>query len=310
MSRPVRGRLAAFRTQLYAGKALILCLVMLGMQAPCSAQSSTLDRIARRGYVVLGHREAELPFSYVVDGQVQGYSHEICMKVVEGLRHQLNRPQLAVRYVPVTTATRFILMGRGAIDLECGTNSNTAERRKLADFSLPHFVAAPRILSLRKHGWQTVRDLHGHSVVAATGSYSVEQLNAQARAGHLNIAVVLSRSYQEAFAKLSSGKVTAMVGDEALLAGLVASAPEPGHYQLSSSGISRAQPSALMLPPADPAFKALVNRILRQLYESREIDALYRRWFESPIPPAGVQLGLPMSDALRTIFRQPSRYQE
>jgi glutamate/aspartate transport system substrate-binding protein len=65
-----------------------------------------------------------------------------------------------------------------------------------------------------------------------------------------------------------------------------------------------------MLRRDDPAFKKLVDDTLAELVRSGEFVALYKKWFESPIPPRGVTLGAPMSkeleDNLKALSDKPA----
>jgi hypothetical protein len=45
----------------------------------------------------------------------------------------------------------------------------------------------------------------------------------------------------------------------------------------------------------------LVDETLAKLMRSGEFEKLYTQWFESPIPPRGINIQLPMSDALSSI---------
>ncbi len=65
-----------------------------------------------------------------------------------------------------------------------------------------------------------------------------------------------------------------------------------------------------MLPAKDEAFKAAVNEALRQLFISGEIRKIYDRWFMSPIPPAGLNMHLPMSPELEALFANPQEYKD
>ena len=56
----------------------------------------------------------------------------------------------------------------------------------------------------------------------------------------------------------------------------------------------------------DPAFKALVDGTLVGLMKSGAFADLYRRWFEAPVPPRGLNLEFPMSDKLKELIRTPS----
>lgn len=285
------------------------CAAMFSAVAPAWAED-TLSRIARTGTVLIGHRQGEVPFSYVADGKVTGYSVEICLEVVEAMRRRLGLTRLEVRFVPVTPATRFIMIGAGKIDVECAATTNTAERRKLAEFSYPHYVSATRFVARRKDGLAKLVDLAGRSVATTTGTVNVEQLNALNRKEKLNISVLLSRSHQEAFDLVSTGRASAFVMDDILLAGLVASSPDPSEYVISREALSPPEPYGIAMPPGDLAFKDMFNREMLQLFENGEIARLYERWFTQPMPPDGNNMKLPLSDDMKAVFAAPRLYEQ
>ncbi|MBV8260424.1 MAG: amino acid ABC transporter substrate-binding protein, partial [Paraburkholderia sp.] len=39
---------------------------------------------------------------------------------------------------------------------------------------------------------------------------------------------------------------------------------------------------------------------------SSEATAIYHKWFESPIPPKGLNLNFPMSDDMKALFKNPN----
>ncbi|WP_434560342.1 transporter substrate-binding domain-containing protein [Pseudomonas sp. Z4-20] len=57
---------------------------------------------------------------------------------------------------------------------------------------------------------------------------------------------------------------------------------------------------------AFPRFLALVNATLADLYKSGEINAIYDRWFQKPIPPKGLNLEFPMTSELKAIIAKPT----
>ena len=105
-------------------KLLKILAVMVGagvIAGAASAQESgTLKKIKETGVITLGVRDSSDPFSYLDDKQsYQGYSIDICMKVVGQVRNSLGMSELKVKMNPVTSATRIPLMANGTIDLEC-----------------------------------------------------------------------------------------------------------------------------------------------------------------------------------------------
>ena len=61
--------------------------VSAAASAPAVATEPTITTLKRRGTILIGHREAALPFSFVVDGRPRGYAIDLCLRLVEGLRH-------------------------------------------------------------------------------------------------------------------------------------------------------------------------------------------------------------------------------
>jgi glutamate/aspartate transport system substrate-binding protein len=59
------------------------------------------------------------------------------------------------------------------------------------------------------------------------------------------------------------------------------------------------EPYAIMLRKDDPAFKKLVDDTVAGMMKSGEFEALYRKWFMSPIPPKNINLNAPMSKELQ-----------
>ncbi|WP_260851352.1 amino acid ABC transporter substrate-binding protein [Halomonas sp. C22] len=288
----------------------LMGLLLLAMGMASAQTGSTLARIQQDHTILIGHREHEEPFSYVVEGRPIGYSIDICQAVVDSISARLGGPALAVTFVPVTPANRFILLSKGDIDLECGVTTNTAERRRQAAFSYPHYFSTTRYVSLTKNALDRIEDLTGRSVVSTTGTLNIEQLNAMNREQGLNISVMLSRSHDEAFTMVAAEQASAFVMDDILLAGLVASDASPERFHISSEALSDPEPYGLMLRRDDPEFLAWVNEALRALYQSGDMLALYEKWFLSPIPPDQQVVGLPMSPQLEAVLTHPEAFAE
>lgn len=273
--------------------------------------TGTLAKIADTGVIAIGYREAEPPFSFQdADGTVVGFSIDLCLQIIERVREHLGRDDIVVDYVVATPATRFILVKTGQVDLECAATTNNAERREMVDYSYPHFMTATHFVSRRADNIGSIADLAGRSVASASGTVNIDQLNALNRAQNLNIAVMPTRSNEEAFQLVVSGRASAFVMDGILLAAMVAETADPSIYVLSSDTMSEPEPYGLLLKHGDTAFKTLVNETLEAIYTSGDIDVLYAKWFTSPIPPRGANLNLPLSPDLAAAFRTPVEYLE
>ena len=71
--------------------------------ADAAQQQSTLDKIAKNGVIVVGHRESSVPFSYYDNQQkVVGYSQDYSNAIVDAIKKKLNNPKLDVKLIPIT----------------------------------------------------------------------------------------------------------------------------------------------------------------------------------------------------------------
>ncbi len=139
--------------------------------------TGTLAKIKKAGSVTLGVRDGSVPFSYLDDKQqYQGYSIDLCMKVVTALQKHLGMSELKVVMSPVTSANRIPLMANGTIDLECGSTTNNLERQQQVAFAPTMFVIGNRILAKKSSNIKTLDDLRGKTLVATAGTSTIKQM--------------------------------------------------------------------------------------------------------------------------------------
>lgn len=270
------------------------------------ATASTLNRIRATGEIRIGYGDTA-PFSYQTsDDRVVGYSIDICSRVVDILKRDLNLPQLQTKYVRRTPANRIQLLNDGLMDIECNASTNTRARRKSVAFTYSHFYAATRYVSLAKLNLRTLEDLAGRSVSVALGTVNVGQINDVNREKRLSLSVVPTDSLQSAFAMVAGGQVSAFAMDDVLLSAMIAHSGRPEDFSLSTELVSGTQPYGFMVRLGDDAFKDAVNAALLQVYSDPAMPEIYRRWFELPIPGQQIPLGLPMSDTLKAALANPA----
>ena len=287
----------------------LLSVLLLGLAAsPSAAQelTGTLKKIKDTGTITLGHRESSVPFSYYNDKQEPiGYAIDLCMKIVDAVRTDLKVPDLRVRFNPETPATRIPLIANGTIDLECGSTTNTLARQKQVAFSLTDFVTTTRFVSKAADGLKTLGDLRGRTVVTTSGTTTIRLLNDLNAAQKLDLNIIPAKDHSDSFLMVESGRASAFFMDDVLLASLVAGSRSPREYVISAEPLS-VEPYGLMLRRDDPAFKEIVDRTMRQVYQSGEIDQIYAKWFTSPVSPSGINMNLPMSAVFRKAVARPT----
>ncbi len=288
--------------------ALVAGLFAVGTAAAAWAQdaagieqlSGTLKKINTTRTITIGYRDASVPFSYSsAVREPIGYSIDICLQIVEDVRGELG-DTVQVRYVAVDTQTRIPRVVDGTVDLECGTTTNNAERRKQVAFSPITFVSGTKLLVKRTSKLRSYRDMKGRMVAvtpASTNEAAIKALNAKEG---LNIAILVVPGNTQAFEAVDTGKADAWAGDDAVLYATVAESKSPRDFSVLDEYLSY-DPYGIMYRKDDPALDALVKRSFERLAQTRELARIYEQWFLRKLP-SGRTLGLSISPQLQSIF--------
>jgi glutamate/aspartate transport system substrate-binding protein len=274
--------------------------------AEAPAAGNTLKKITDTGVIKIGHRDASIPFSYLDDKQQPiGYSVDICLKIADAVKAHLKMPNLKVEFVPVTSQTRIPILTGGNIDIECGSTTNSVERQKQVAFAPTYFVTGTKIVVKKSSGIKGYDDLKGKTVVFTTGTTNERAMKAYNDEKNLGINFVPSKDHAESFLAVDTGRAVAFPMDDILLYSLKASAKNPDDFVVIGEFLSD-DPYAVMLRKDDPDFKKLVDDTVSEIYKSGEINNIYTKWFETKIPPKGINLGFPMSDGLKEAIKNPN----
>ena len=264
-------------------------------------RTGTLKKMNDSGVVRLGYRENSPPFAFIdASKKPVGYSLDLCEIVVEEITEELGK-DIRATYRPVTPENRFELVNSGEIDLECGSTTNNVERRKIAAFSPTMFVTGTKLMVRRGSGILNFRDLAGKTVVLTRGTVHETAIPKLAQRQKVAAKFVFAGDHNESFETLASGKADAFANDDVQLYGMLADKKAGSDFRVVGDFLTYAD-YALMFRKDDPEFAEVVERAFRRLSGSREIVAIYARWFEKPLP-SGVRLNLPMSPHLEELFR-------
>jgi len=283
------------------------CL-LVGAEAPAAAQDldGTLKKVKETGIFTVGYRESSLPLSYLDDKlKPVGFSIELCKHVVDAVKAKLGMPDLNVKYNPVTSATRIPLVANGTVDIECGSTANMTSRQQQVGFSYTFFVPQFKWIVRADSNIKSAEDLRGKTVAVTAGTNTALFVNKMNNEENLGMTITQGKDHAESFLLVETGRASAWMEDDVLLAGFRANAKSPADFKLLDKSYP-SDPYALMIRKDDPQFKALVDEALAQLMRAGEFEKLYTQWFERPIPPRGVNMDLPMSDALKHDIKEPN----
>ncbi len=277
--------------------ALTSCIAT-GSMADDVDSSFVLKRIQDRGVINMGHREASVPFSYIGDdGKPQGYSVDLCHKIIDRIKEVTGKSDLKIKYVPVTSQTRIALMSNGTIDLECGSTTNNLTRQKQVDYLSTTFITGTKIASKKGSGIVEIEDLEGKIIALSLGTTNEKAIKRVAEEKGVNVKFIMVKDHPQGWLNLNNGRADAYATDDVLLYGLITKSKNPDDFQVTGRLLSF-DPYGIMVPHDDSTYRRLGNVVLADMMRSGEIHEIYNTWFN----PGPTNINMPISDTLNAAF--------
>ncbi len=263
-----------FRTALIA-----LVLALAPAFAAAQALDGRLKKIKDSKTITIAHRTDASPFSFVDDAKRPvGYTVDLCKRVVASLEQSLGVQGIQVKWVPVTSQSRFDAVSKGEVDMECGSSSVTLGRLKQVDFSNYTFVDGTGLLARAENKVTTLADLSGKKIGVVGGTTNESALQRALKERLVNATVVSLKNRDEGLAKLEAREIDAFAGDNVLLFALGLRSKDPSQFRMVDDSLSF-EPYAIALPRGDSAFRIEVNTALARIYRSEAIEQIYGAWF-------------------------------
>lgn len=290
----------------YLTGALSLAFFTMGGSVQASDEGPTFDKIRSTGEISLGYRETAIPFAYLDDKhEPTGFSVDLCHEIVDILKEEKGLPDLKVIYQPVTASNRIPLLVNGSIDIECGSTTDTEERRKAVSFLYTTYLTGTKILTRVDSGFKELEDLKGKKIQMTMGTNNIKAVQQVSREQNLDLEIVYGQDHAENFLQLKNGRVDGISTDDILLSGLRAESDAPQDYTFVGPFLST-EHYALMVRKDDPQFKDFANNALKTLFDNGKFNEVYDKWFVNPIPPKGIAFDIPLTDEMKVLIKNPS----
>jgi glutamate/aspartate transport system substrate-binding protein len=287
-------------------KQLIALSVLALMSGVASAQAvDTLAKIKSSGTVNLGVRDSSGLAFTLGNGKYVGFHTEMAERIVDDLKKVVGNPNVKINYVPITSANRVPLVQNGTIDFECGSTTNNRARAKDASFAVTTYVEEVRIATKKNSGINSIKDLNGKTVVTTTGTTSVQTLRKNERANNIDFKDVQGKDHADSFLLLETGRADAFVMDGSILAANMAKAKAPGDFHIVGEVLS-VEPIACMFHKDDAKLQKAIDDSIKRQISDGSLGKLYDKWFMQPIPPANVNLKMPLSASTKAAWANPN----
>src|SRR3954468_18389930 len=287
------------------GLLLAACQLATGASAQTGGSeglSPTLSAIKTAHTVRLGYRESSPPFSFLDQANRPiGYSLELCEAIVDEIGIEVDESNLRIDYVKVTSDDRIAAVMQNKIDLECGSTTANAERRKQVAFSPLMFVAGTKLMVPKGSSISAPKDLQGKTVAVTSGTTNEQAMHTLDKKFSLALNIKASPDHEQSYQMLVDGKADAFATDDILLHGLIARHKAQDRFKVVGDFLSY-DPYGIMFRKGEPQLAAVVERAFRKLGSNRDLIPLYNKWFVARLP-TGEKLNVAISPQLEEAFR-------
>ena len=235
------------------------------------------------GSVLRAGVRQDVPGFGIVDekGRTVGFDIDIATELAKRLG-------VKIELVPVTAATRIPLLQQGRIDLIAATLTHYRERDRVIDFSIGYFWTGQKLMVKKSSNIQSFADMAGKRAgftERAVGPGKIRLLELIDEHGSIAAA---GRAMQR-------GLVDAVVADVIILAGLRASAPNPGDYVIVGESLGGGD-YAIGVRENDSKWRDAINFALQDMWRDGTWDKIYGRWVGpgTPLNLAKSEIGFSM----------------
>ena len=258
-----------------------------------SARADLLTEIKERGEFIVGTEARFPPFEFVKDGEIVGYSTDIMEHVMKAL--------------PGVTLTRLdlpwqgILPGLAAAKFDYVVTSVTVTKERYEKYALSLPIADATMALVKRKGDDSIaapEDIAGHTVGSQAGSAQLQALEAFAEglssAGEGVEEIKTYVDFNEAFADLAAGRISAVCNSLPNLLELVRTRPDTFELVLPTFGPKKYFSWAGRKDAESASLVAFMDEQLAELNRSGVLTALQEKWFGGPMDLPSDTLPVPL----------------
>ncbi len=257
---------------------LTAILLIAFFATPLSAEelTGTLHQIQKSGKIKIGYRQSQPPMSFLgKDDKPAGFTVDLCGHIVTEIENKIGR-DVTIQYVAVTAEERFGALSDNRIDILCGSTTKTLSRSEFVDFTQLTFVTGASFMTLK--GKKIRGDFGGKKIGVVKGTTTIDALKELFLETSTDAEIVLFNSTTEGLKALKKEKIDAFSADQVVLIGLILTADNPDDFSLLPDLFSF-EPFALAVRRNDADFRLIADRVISNLYRTKQILQIYDKWF-------------------------------
>ena len=236
-----------------------------------------MAELAEAGEINVGVRfdQPGLGFKGGTDELPSGFDVEMAKLLVADLCIDPEDTE-AVNYEETISDNREPYLTSGRVDLVAASYSITPERRAIVGQAGPYFLTGQQVLVKSDSDIESIEDLKGEEVCSASGSTSLENVNAAGAVG------VPADTYSICAEQVADGSVPAMSTDGSILLGLAAQ--YDGELKVVGPEFSEER-IGIGYPKEYPEMCEWINGVIQESYD----DGTWAEAFEATLGESGAE---------------------
>jgi len=254
--------------------ACLTALLAIGLVTACNPGGSSGGSSSGGKTLTMATSADYPPYEFVDSSsgnqQVIGFDVDIAKHITEKLGYELKIDNVDFNgLIPALQSKRadFVMAGM----------TPTAERKKSVDFSASYYDAKNTIVAKKGSNLTTAESLSGKTVGVQLGS-----IQEKAAKDIKGIQVKQLNRISEMVQELKAGRVNALIMEDTVAKGFIASNPDLEFNTIPSQGESG---SAIAFPK-DSELIAKFDPILAEMKSSGKLEELITKWFGADAPAA------------------------
>ena len=256
-----------------------------------SANADLLAEIKKRGEFIVGTEARFPPFEFVEDGEIVGYSTDIMAHIMQALP--------GVKLTRLDLPWQGILPGLAAAKFDYVVTSVTVTKERYEKYALSLPIADATMALVKRMGDDSImapEDIAGHAVGSQAGSAQLQALEAFANglSGEGVEEIKTYVDFNEAFADLAAGRISAVCNSLPNLLELVRTRPDRFELVLPTFGPKKYFSWAGRKDADSATLVAFIDEQLAALNESRVLTGLQEKWFGGPMELPSDKLPVPV----------------
>lgn len=178
---------------------------------------SDLEKIKKRGYIIVGVKGDSPPFGYYdKNGYLVGIDVELAKEIANNIFRDEPTGKKNIELVEVTAQNRFLKLNNKEVDILAAIISVNDKRKLIIDFSAPYFTASQKLMVNKESKISHLQYFNTNGTIAIVSGSTGDKI---LRFAAPNARVVPTRTYTEAINLLEGRRVDAVLGDDCVLAG-------------------------------------------------------------------------------------------